>query len=127
MIANSEHCTSKSILIYSDQCRFCTDTAHWLLNWIGKDKLRLVANSNWRYEICHEVDPGLVKKDVHAILYFYKGTKYRVYSKGGDCIATISLKTGLGWVKYLYDVPLFDKAIDLVYNIVKKYKTRWEK
>jgi len=110
----------KNFLIYNENCPFCNRTALWLKRII---KRRLVIIPNWDRKrikrVCGLAGSYDFTKDVHFIR---TGKEVEISSAGGavaNCLGLIGL---FSFVPSLYKHFLFKLAIDVGYNILKKYK-----
>lgn len=105
-------------LLFDGNCRFCTRSAKRLERQFGKERLRLenfqedgvlARHPDLTYDACmkkmHVVDPeGRVYRGAGAVARIYRMTR------------------GIGWVTFLYYVPVLRQLADLGYALIAKYR-----
>ncbi len=125
---------NKPVLIYNECCDFCTDVAHWLLEWLGRDNISIVPNSEpWLLNLDHSLTFDKIQKNVHLIALetivdghrIYEFTM--VYSAGEAVINVLALRKELKWLKSIYRVWPINHMIELIYYILKKNKKYYRK
>ncbi len=107
----------KPRLIYNSRCRFCKDTAKWLLRRIGKENLEIVPNSNVDRFIYHVNQRDRFKKDVHLII------GYKIYSAHKAIIKVLLLDPQFKKYKNILQSRWFNGIMNVGYKILKKIKS----
>jgi predicted DCC family thiol-disulfide oxidoreductase YuxK len=109
---------SQLVVLYDGHCRFCTQSAKAIARRFGTDHVRTV---NFQDDGVLASYPGVsydaCMKKMHVI-----DPAGRVYGGAGAVARITRLTPFIGWMAYLYYVPILRQLADAMYWFIAKYR-----
>ena len=107
-------------VLFDGDCRFCTQSAHTLRRRFGPERIAL---RNFQEPGALDATPGVTHeaamKKMHVVT-----ADGRIYA-GAEAFARIAASVPyVGWVAFVYYVPLLRQLANLAYALVARYRYR---
>ena len=106
------------VMLFDGHCRFCTQSANKLARAVGPERVKTVS---FQEDGVLASFPGIAYADCMKKLYVVSPEGY-VYSGAGAIARLLRTLRFVGWLTYIYYVPVLRQLADLAYAFVAKYR-----
>lgn len=105
-------------MLYDGHCRFCTQAAKKFARRLGPARVKTV---NFQDDGVLASFPGLTHEACMKKMQVITPDG-KVYAGAGAVARLLRSFRFVGWVTYLYYVPLLKQLVDLLYALIAKYR-----